>query len=53
LPVHARQDGDAVRLTATLPLKMSDYQIPIPKLLFVAVKDQVQVSFDVLARPAR
>ena len=53
LPVHARQDGEAVRLTATLPLKMSDYQIPIPKLLFVAVEDQVQVSFDVLARPAR
>lgn len=53
LPIRARQDGDAVRLTATLPLKMSDYRIPIPKLLFVAVEDQVQVSFDVLARPAR
>ena len=53
LPVRARPDGDAVRLTATLPLKMSDYQIPIPKLLFIAVDDQVQVSFDVLARPVR
>jgi polyisoprenoid-binding protein YceI len=53
LPVRARQEGDAVRLTARLPLKMSDYRIPIPKLLFVAVEDQVQVSFDVLARPAR
>jgi polyisoprenoid-binding protein YceI len=53
LPIHARQDGDGVRLTAKLPLKMSDYQIPIPKLLFIAVEDQVQVSFDVLARPAR
>ena len=42
-----------MRLTAKLPIKMSDYQIRIPKLLFVTIEDQVQVSFDVLARPAR
>ncbi|HYL79654.1 MAG TPA: YceI family protein [Candidatus Acidoferrum sp.] len=53
LPIRARQDGDAVRLTATLPLKMSEYQIPIPKLLFIAVEDQVQVSFEVVARLAK
>lgn len=53
LPVRARQDGDAVRLTAKLPIKMSDYQIRIPKLLFITIEDQVQVSFDVLARRAQ
>ena len=50
LPVRARQDGDAVRLTAEIPLKMTDYRIRIPKFLFFTVEDQVVVSFDVTAR---
>lgn len=50
LPVRARQDGDAVRLTSGLPLKMTDYRMRIPKFLFFTVEDQVVVSFDITAR---
>jgi polyisoprenoid-binding protein YceI len=53
LPILARHDGDAIRLTAAIPLKMSDYHIRIPTFLFFTVEDQVVVSFDVLARRAR
>ncbi len=52
LPVRARQEGEAVRLTGRVPLQMSDYGIPIPRFLLLAVEDRVVVSFDVLARLA-
>ncbi len=52
LPIRARQDGEAVRLTGSVPLRMSDYGIRIPRFLLLSVEDQVVVSFDVLARPA-
>jgi polyisoprenoid-binding protein YceI len=50
LPIRARQEGDSVRLTGDIPLKMTDYRIRIPKFLFFTVEDQVVVSFDVAAR---
>ena len=50
LPIRARQEGDSVRLTGDIPLKMTDYRIRIPKFLFFTVEDQVVVSFDVTAR---
>jgi polyisoprenoid-binding protein YceI len=52
LPVRARQEGEAVRLTGRLPLRMTDYGIPVPRFLLLRVEDQVVVSFDVLARRA-
>ena len=52
LPVRARPEGEAVRLTGKLPLSMSEYGIPIPRFLLLSVEDQVVVSFDVLARRA-
>jgi len=52
-PVRARQEGDAVRLAGQLPLKMTDYRIRIPRFLFLTVEDQVVVSFDVTAGPAK
>ncbi|HEX9901110.1 MAG TPA: YceI family protein, partial [Candidatus Methylomirabilis sp.] len=50
LPIRARQEGDSVRLTGDIPLKMTDYRIRIPKFLFFSVEDQVGVSFNVIAR---
>jgi polyisoprenoid-binding protein YceI len=53
LPVRARPAEGGVRLTAEMPLKMTDYRIRIPKFLFFTVEDQVVVTFDVTARPTR
>lgn len=50
LPVRAWMVGDGLRLTGAIPLRMSDYGIPIPTFLLLAVEDQVVVSFDVAAR---
>jgi polyisoprenoid-binding protein YceI len=50
VPIQARQDGSLIRLTARVPLKMTDYGIRIPKFLFFTVEDQVVVSFDVTAK---
>lgn len=52
LPIQAQPEGGAVRLRGRLPLRMSDYGIPIPRFLLLTVEDQVVVSFDVLARLA-
>lgn len=49
LPIRARRDGEAVRLSGEVAVKMSDHQIPIPTLLFLAAEDQVVVRFDVKA----
>ncbi len=49
LPVRAWMVGDGLRLAGAIPLRMTDYGIPIPTFLFLAVKDQVVVSFDVAA----
>jgi polyisoprenoid-binding protein YceI len=51
--MRARQEGDAILLTGQFPLKMTDYRIRIPRFLFLTVEDQVVVSFDVTARPAK
>ncbi len=52
LPMRAQEEGESVRLTGTLPLKMSDYGIPPPRFLLLTVEDEVVVSFDILARRA-
>jgi polyisoprenoid-binding protein YceI len=52
VPIQARPAEGGVRITAKLPIKMSDYRIPIPKFLFVTVEDQVRLTFDLLARRA-
>lgn len=50
LPVRARPVEGGIRLTAEIPLKMTDYRIPIPKFLFLTLEDQVVVSFDAVAK---
>jgi len=47
--VRARRDGNAVRLAGEVPVKMTDYGIPMPKFLFLTVEEQVLVRFDVTA----
>jgi len=49
LAIRGRRDGEAVRLSGEVAVKMSDHQIPTPTLLFLAVEDQVVVHFDVTA----
>jgi len=51
LPIRASRDGQAIRLTGTVPVKMSDHGIPVPKLLFFGVEDRVLVRFTVTAAP--
>ena len=52
-PVRAHREGDVIRVLGQLPVKMTDYHIAIPRFLMFTVEDQVQVSFDVTARPAQ
>lgn len=49
IPIQARPAGNAMQISGQVPLKMSDYGIRQPKLLFVTVDDQVLVRFDVTA----
>jgi polyisoprenoid-binding protein YceI len=49
-PVRAFQNGDALRLTAETPLRMTEYRIRIPTFLFLILEDQVIVTFDVTAK---
>ena len=51
-PVLARRAGEDVRLTGEVPVRMSEYGIPVPTLLFLAVEDQVLVRFDVVVTRA-
>jgi polyisoprenoid-binding protein YceI len=53
LPIRARQEGDSVRLTGDIPLKMTDCRIRIPRFLFFTVEDQILVRFNVTARRAQ
>jgi hypothetical protein len=32
-----------------VPLKLSDFGIPIPRFLFLKMKDQIKVAFEVVA----
>jgi len=47
-PVLARRAGEDVRLTGEVPVRMSEYGIPVPTILFLTVEDRVLVRFDVV-----
>ena len=51
-PVRAVRKGAELQVTGQTTLKMSDYAIPLPGFLFLKVKDEVKVMFDVVAAPA-
>jgi polyisoprenoid-binding protein YceI len=52
-PVKAVRHGDELVVTGETSLKMTDYGIPIPGFLFMKVKDEVKVMFEVVAKPSQ
>src|SRR5262249_55082532 len=51
-PVKAVRRGPDLLVTGETTLRMTDYGIPIPGFLFMKVKDEVKVMFDVVATPS-
>jgi polyisoprenoid-binding protein YceI len=47
--VKAVRNGNSLRVTGEVPLKLSDFGIPIPRFLFFKLKDQIKVAFEVVA----
>ena len=48
-PVKAVRRGTELTVTGETTLRMTDYGIPIPGFLFIKVKDEVKVMFEVVA----
>ncbi len=46
---RSRLPGDLLRVSGTLPIKLSDFNIERPQLLFLRVSDDVKVSVDFIA----
>ena len=51
-PVKAVRRGGELVVTGETSLRMTDYGIPIPGFLFMKVKDEVKVMFEVVATTA-
>jgi polyisoprenoid-binding protein YceI len=51
-PVKAVRRGEELVVTGETSLRMTDYGIPIPGFLFMKVKDEVKVMFEVVAIPS-
>ena len=51
LPVKARREGEAWVASGELPVRLSDFAIPDPTIIFNKVQDVVTVSFTVTAAP--
>ena len=51
-PVKAVRRGEELVVTGETSVKMTDYGIPIPGFLFMKVKDEVKVMFEVVATPS-
>jgi hypothetical protein len=47
--VKAVRRGGELAVTGETTVRMTDYGIPIPGFLFMKVKDQVKVMFEVVA----
>ena len=52
-PVKAVRRGGELVVTGETSLRMTDYGIPIPGFLFMKVKDDVKVMFEVVATPSQ
>ncbi len=50
-PVQVRQAGAGVRVKASFPINLSEYNIPEPRYLGVGVKNTVQVEVSFVAAP--
>lgn len=51
VPAKAALTEQRLVVEGTVPLRLSTFQIPIPSLLFIPMKDEVAVSFKVVAIP--
>jgi polyisoprenoid-binding protein YceI len=51
VPAKAALTEQRLVVEGTFPLRLSTFQIPIPALLFIPMKDEVVVSFTVVAIP--
>jgi polyisoprenoid-binding protein YceI len=51
-PVKAVRRGGELVVTGETSVRMTDYGIPIPGFLFMKVKDEVKVMFEVVATPS-
>src|SRR5437867_2934946 len=45
-PVKAVRHGKDLRVTGEVPLRLSDFAIPIPRFLFIKLQDEVKVMFE-------
>ncbi|MFQ5657552.1 MAG: YceI family protein [Candidatus Methylomirabilales bacterium] len=50
---RSRLPGDLLRVSGTLPLKLSDFNIERPQLLILRLSDDVKVSVDLIASTKR
>jgi polyisoprenoid-binding protein YceI len=51
LPVLARREGGIWILSGELPVRLSEYNIPDPSILFNRVQDEVRVTFTLRTKP--
>lgn len=51
IPTKAALNKHKLSVEGTVPLRLSTFQIPIPSFLFIPMKDEVIVSFKVVAVP--
>lgn len=52
VPVEYTYSTDLLRVKGKVTIKMSDFRIPEPKFLFLRVKDEIMIEFDVQALPS-
>ena len=50
-PVEVKKTGSGLRVKASFPVNLSDYNIPEPRYLGVGVKNTVQVEVTFTATP--
>ncbi|MBZ5546200.1 MAG: YceI family protein [Acidobacteriia bacterium] len=48
VPFQRVVEGNQTRATGTIPLKLSDFKIPLPSLLAMAIKNEVPVRVDTI-----
>ena len=51
--VKAARSAKDLRVTGGVPIRMTDFAIPIPSFLFLKLKNEVKVTFEVVAVPDR
>ena len=50
LEVFGKIEGDAIKVRGEVPLKITSFGIPLPKMFFIKVKDDIRVDFEITAK---